>query len=117
MNFDNFYRFHRDHRMTAEAVFDAVYPAAGSDAYFTDLMDEGFVPHQIKGMWFFGTENPDLFIDISDTIEDKIAALREHVGQFNDVEGIEKHIRERAEEAGKNINVKYAESFRSIYFK
>ena len=32
--FDSFGRFHRDHRVTAEAVFDAIYPAVGSHGFF-----------------------------------------------------------------------------------
>ena len=39
-SFDNFYRFHRDHRITAEIVFDAIYPATGSKAFFPELADE-----------------------------------------------------------------------------
>ncbi len=36
-SFDNPHRFHRDHRQTAEAVFDAIYPAAGSESVFPEL--------------------------------------------------------------------------------
>ena len=115
-SFSNFYRFHRDHRMAGEAVFDAVYPAAGSEAFFPELMAEGFMPHQIKGMLFFGSSNPDFFVDITETIARKIDALKCHVSQIKDTKEMEKRIRERARDEGKKIGVEYAEGFRKLMF-
>lgn len=116
LNFDSFYLFHRDHRMAAEAVFDSVYPAAGSDAFFPELIDEGLIPHQIKGMMFFGTAHSNMLIDITGTIGKKIEALKKHVGQFKDMGAMEERVRERAREEGKKIGIEYAESFRKLTF-
>lgn len=116
LSFDNFYRFHRDHRMAAEAVFDAMYPAAGSNAFFPELARAGFPPHQIQEAWFFGTAKPGIFIDISETTDKKIEALRRYKGQIPDMAEMEKRIRSRAREEGKRGKMKYAESFRSLTF-
>ena len=112
--FDSFYRFHRDHRMAAEAVFDAVYPAAGSSAFFPELERAGILPHQVRRMWFFGTETPNVFVDIS--IDDKVEALKQHVGQIEDMKALSRRIRDRARTIGKKKKMKYAESFRELTF-
>jgi len=39
--------------MAAEAVFDAVYPAAANEAFFPEIKKQGYEPHQIKELWFF----------------------------------------------------------------
>lgn len=116
LEFNNFYRFHRDHRIAGEAVFDAVYPSSGSDAFFPELIDEGLMPHQIGGMIFFGSAKPDFFVDITDIINKKIESLKCHAGQIKDMEEMEKHIRERAREEGKKIGAEYAEGFRKLMF-
>ena len=112
--FENFYRCHRDHRMGAEAVFDAIYPGAGSPVFFPSLAKAGIAPHQIKGIWFYATEKPNIFIDISKTIERKIAALTCHDSQFKDIGEVPKFIKLRAKEAGKKKGMKYAETFREL---
>ena len=114
--FDRFGRFHRDHRVAAEAVFDAVYPAVGSDGFFPELAQEGISPHQIQEMWFYGTDKPNLFFDISDTIALKIKALSRHESQIKNIEELPKRIRLRAREAGKEKKMRCAESFRRLSF-
>jgi LmbE family N-acetylglucosaminyl deacetylase len=115
-NFESFYRCHRDHRMGAEAVFDAIYPGAGSPAFYPKLGTRGITPHQIKGIWFYGTDKPNIFIDISKTIDKKIEALSRHESQFIDPKDMPKFIKERAKYAGKKRKMKYAEAFRSLTF-
>lgn len=115
-NFESFYRCHRDHRMGAEAVFDAIYPGAGSLAYFPELGKLGILSHQIKGIWFYGAARPDVFIDISKTINKKIEALSCHESQFRDPKDMPKFTKERARNAGKKKGMKYAETFRSLTF-
>lgn len=114
--FDSFGRFHRDHRVAAEAVFDAVYPAVGSDGFFPELAQEGIFPHQIEEMWFYGTDRPNLFFNISETIGLKIEALSRHESQIKDMKELPKRIRLRAREAGKEKKMRCAEAFRRLSF-
>ena len=116
LSFDSFYLFHRDHRMAAEAVFDAMYPAAGSSAFFPEIEKAGLRPHQIQEVGFFGTANPNTSINSSKTIDRKIKALRSHKGQIKDMAEMEKRIRSRARQEGKKRKMKYAESFRRLTF-
>lgn len=115
-SFESFYRCHRDHRMGGEAVFDAIYPGAGSPAFFPELGRAGIAPHQIKGIWFYGTEKPNVLIDISKTIDKKIQALSYHESQFRDPKDMPKFIKERAKKVGKKRKMRYAEAFRSLTF-
>jgi len=115
INFDNFYRAHRDHRLGAEAVFDAIYPAANSEAFFPEIAKK-YPPHQIKELWFFATNKPNVFIDISKTIDKKLEALKQHESQIEDFKRIEKTIIKWAKESGKRAKMKYVEEFRVMKF-
>ncbi|MCE1245899.1 MAG: PIG-L family deacetylase [Firmicutes bacterium] len=117
-SFDGFHLFHPDHRAVAISVFDAIYPAAKNRLYFPHLLEEGLEPHKVNELYFYGTKEPNIWIDISDTIDQKIACLREHKSQFSDMraEMIEQFVRQRCMDAGKEKGLEYAEAFRMISF-
>ena len=114
-SFGSFYGSHRDHRQVAEAVFDAIYPAAGSKYFFPELYPK-FKPHHVSEAWFWNPEKQNKFIDISKTIKLKLEALRAHKSQFEDTRAIEKRIIARATLNGRKGGFKYAESFRRLTF-
>jgi LmbE family N-acetylglucosaminyl deacetylase len=101
---------HPDHRAAAEAAVSAVFPSAGSRLMFTDLLEAGHEPHDVKRLYIHGAEPSDTWVDISAVIEIKIEALRKHVSQLH--EDPEKMIREWAAEEGKAKSLVYAESFK-----
>lgn len=113
-SFDNQFLFHSDHRATAEAVFDAVYPAVGNRNYFPELEEEGLRPHHIPELFFFGTAQPNVWIDISSTIDLKIRALKCHASQLGEFKEIDARVRERFREVGSEKGLPYAESFRRL---
>jgi len=116
--FDNFYRFHHDHRITAETVFDAVYPEATCDVFYPEMVKKGYTSHTIKEMWCFSTDRPTMFVDISKTIDKKIEALKQHKSQIARMEELDPRLREYARKNAKKSRkkMKYAESFRIISF-
>ncbi len=75
---------HRDHRITLRVTLDAVFPYAGGTHSYPDLLKEGLQPHRVKEVLICGTRDPNYYIDITDTIEIKIAALRCHKSQVGD---------------------------------
>jgi len=106
---------HTDHREAAMAAIDAVYPASRNAMAFPHLVnDEGLEPHSVNKVYLFFTDKPNAWVDVSDTIETKIAALREHVSQLRQPEELEGWIRGRAIEEGKQIETAAAEGFRYI---
>ncbi len=108
LRFENVYVGHADHRAAALAVFDAIYPAARNRNFFPELLEEELMPHAVKRIYFFGTADPNTWIDISETIETKIEALR---AEFEDLSA---WVRERFGQLGKEKGFAYAEAFRQL---
>jgi LmbE family N-acetylglucosaminyl deacetylase len=104
---------HTDHRTAGAATLDAVFPAAGNRMYFPDLLKEGLEPHAPKEVWISQTNEPNVWVEVSDTIEIKLAALREHKSQIKDPADLEKRIRDRMRRPDMDGEF-YAEGFRVI---
>jgi LmbE family N-acetylglucosaminyl deacetylase len=106
---------HVDHRMAGMAAVDAVYPASRNAMAFPHLViDEGLEPHTVTDLYLFFTDRPNIWIDVTDTIDTKIAALREHVSQLRQPEELESMLRGWTAEGGKQIGVAAAEAFRHL---
>ena len=113
---DRYYN-HSDHRVTGWATLDAVAPAAGNPHYFPDQLREGLAVHQVSAVYLSGTLEANCWVDITDVIDTKIDALFCHVSQLVETgEWFRDFLRERAEEAGRQIGVRYAEGFRRLAF-
>lgn len=106
---------HPDHRAAAEATISAVFPSAGTRLIFPELLDEGLEPHNVQRLYIHGQTQPNTWVDISSTIETKIAALISHESQ-KDTHGVEKRIREWAAEEGRPQGIAYAEGYRVMKF-
>jgi LmbE family N-acetylglucosaminyl deacetylase len=105
---------HWDHRAVGQACMAVVNPDASTRPMFPELLDEGFEPFEIKHLWIgtFGTD-ADTHVDITETIDQKIQALRCHKSQIGD-EPVDEWIRARAKERGAPHGLEYAESFRTF---
>ncbi len=114
--YGNEYINHPDHRAAAEAATYAVFPSAGTRMIFTDLLDEGLEPHNVKRLYIHGNGHPDTWVDISDTLETKIKALQKHVSQV-DTHEVDQEMHEWAEAEGKAAGLKYAEAYRVMILK
>jgi LmbE family N-acetylglucosaminyl deacetylase len=102
---------HRDHRIAGLALLDAVAPAAALPHYFPDAGP----PHQVSTVLLSGTLEPDDWVDVSDTIETKAAAVECHRSQFAGQSGwAGEAVRRRAAEEGRRAGVAYAEGFRRL---
>jgi LmbE family N-acetylglucosaminyl deacetylase len=109
------YLNHPDHRAAGDATLDAVYPSARDPHVFTDLLAEGLEPHKVREIYIISREHADVWIDISDTIDQKIAALREHASQVGDrAEEAETWVREGAQRVAEGHGMDYAESFKYV---
>jgi LmbE family N-acetylglucosaminyl deacetylase len=108
--YGNSYLNHPDHRVAADAALDAVFPSAETRLIFPELLDEGLEPHHVSQIFIHGARRPDTFIDISETIEVKLAALREHKTQLGTWDPAEM-IRDWAREQGARRRLPAAEAF------
>jgi LmbE family N-acetylglucosaminyl deacetylase len=72
---------HRDHRMVGLASTDAVYPFARDHLHFPEHAQEGLEPHKVRQLWYWGADEPDVIVDVTDGIEKQIAAVIRHESQ------------------------------------
>ena len=103
------YQIHPDHRAVGMTALDAV-AAARDHMYYPEQLVEGLKEHRVHNVYFFATDAPNYYVDITETIEQKIAALLCHASQIGSRE-IGEFVRARARAAGAEIGVEYAEAF------
>jgi LmbE family N-acetylglucosaminyl deacetylase len=107
---------HPDHRAAAQAAATAVFPSAGTRLMFTELLEAGYEPHEVKRFYVHGTDKVNTWVDITDTLELKIKALQQHMSQV-DANEVDKWMREWAEEEAKGQEMKYAEAYKVMILK
>lgn len=104
---------HPDHRAAATAALDATFPAAGQPNLFEELESEGLTAHKPRKVYVTGWSGTDLFVNIEETIDQKITALRAHKSQMKDWDP-EPRIKEWAAERGQGKEMAYAEGYRVV---
>ena len=108
---------HRDHRASGQVTVDAVCTYAWRRLYFPEhITNDGLQPHVVREIYLWGSEEPDTFVDISDTIELKVKTLLKHASQFTDPDRPGQFVRSHAKRVGEQANLPYAEAFRIIRF-
>ena len=107
---------HPDPRAAATAALDAVFPAAEMSLLYPDLAAEGLVGHKVDYVFVTFGERVNYYVDITDTIDLKITALKKHVSQLGewDPAGM---LRQWAAETGKKVGFAFAEGFFRITLK
>lgn len=108
--FGTSYINHPDHRAAGEATIYAVFPSAETRPIFPELLAEGFEPHKVSELYLDLSLQPDTYVDITPSIDRKIASLLCHGSQVG--AEAEKWVREWAAEAGVKAGCAYAEAFR-----
>jgi LmbE family N-acetylglucosaminyl deacetylase len=105
------YYNHRDHRVLGFAALDALSPAAALPHYFP----EAGPAHQVDTVLMSGTLEPTVWVDVSESLERKVAAVACHRSQFgDDGEWALQGVRVRAQDEGRLAGVRYAEGFRRL---
>jgi LmbE family N-acetylglucosaminyl deacetylase len=104
---------HPDHRAAALAAVDAIFPASGNPMIYPEMEDEGILPHRPRKVYVHSWSGADVYVNIEDTIDIKIAALRAHTSQMKGWDP-EESIRQWAAESGKGKEMAYAESFKVV---
>ncbi|MFC1919280.1 PIG-L deacetylase family protein [Chloroflexota bacterium] len=110
------YIWHPDHRVTGRVVLDAVFPFARDRLSYPEHLKEGLQPHKVMEIYLWGSEDPDVFLDITDTFETKFAALMCHKSQVGGhFEGrAREFVTMRAKDFGQKIGVPFAEAFHRV---
>jgi LmbE family N-acetylglucosaminyl deacetylase len=93
-NYQRIFASHPDHLAAGEATLCAVYPDSRNPFTFTELMDEGHEPWNVREVWMGAFSDPNRFVDITDTLDRKLAALRRHESQLPDAEAMMERVRQ-----------------------
>ena len=110
---------HPDHMAAGEATLQAVFPTARDHMTFPDLLEDGFEPHKVAEVWIMGHPDPDVFIDVTSSMDTSVKALMEHKSQMDGrdeawaLERMQEWRRGRAVGRG----IQYAEAFRKFTFR
>ena len=106
---------HRDHRMSGLVTLEAIAPYASGPHYYPELLrDEELEPHLVKEVYMWGSESPDTYVDIGESLRLKFDSLSKHASQFQNREGRWERIQKWAHETGEPVGLEYAERFRRI---
>ena len=111
---------HRDHRHAGIAATDAVYPYARDHLHFAEqITRDGLEPHKVRELWYWGMDEPNVIVDVTDSIERQIAALIRHESQlpgFNVPAGetIGQRLRHNASELAEGYGFQYGAAFRRL---
>lgn len=105
----NGYINHPDHRAVGAATLEAVFPVAEMPLMYPELGPA----HKVSEVWLQWVEAPDTWVDISETLDLKIDALRQHKSQVGD--DVVDMVSKWAYEAGKGLCP--AEAFKVMYLK
>ena len=130
---------HADHRAVGRSIYEASY-TSHFHLYYPEQITKGLDPHIVTKYYGWNSPKPNIFVDISDTLETKIQALFQYesqlqmllqetkqriakaglsVAELETTEWQEVYriwITINAQQAGKLVKYPYAEGFNGIYF-
>jgi LmbE family N-acetylglucosaminyl deacetylase len=105
---------HPDHRAVGQVTVDAVFPTARDPLNFREHLDAGLEAWKVAELFLWSTNEANQLVDVADTLERKIEALRHHASQFRRFDEIARWVRRRSEELGERTGYRAAEGFRRV---
>ncbi len=108
---------HRDHRHVGITVQDAIYPYARDHLHFPEQLVDGVEPCKVKHLMFWGTDQADVIVDVSNSVDTKITALSKHESQIAGLSfgsDMDRRLRGRHIEAAKGYGFEYGDTFRRL---
>ncbi|WP_426996386.1 PIG-L deacetylase family protein [Pseudarthrobacter sp. N5] len=94
-NWTRIQKSHPDHLAVGEAVTRAVYPAVENPFAYPELAEAGLAAYKLPWLWLFAgpEERENHFVDVTDTVPAKLAAIRVHASQHPDIEATDGTVR------------------------
>ncbi|MDA0263688.1 MAG: PIG-L family deacetylase [Chloroflexi bacterium] len=109
---------HRDHRMSGRVALDAAFTYAWSYQHFPEqITEEGLEPHRVEQALMWGSEDPDVFVDIQPYLDVKVDSLGAHASQMSSSR--EERLERIKNNSGRHkelTGLDYVEGFRRITF-
>lgn len=104
---------HPDHRNIGAATLEAVFPIARDRLNFLQHEADGLSTHKVRFVYLAIPAEPDTHVDVTDYVETKIRALREHKSQIKDMDAMAERMRERTlDKTAPPGTTRHIESFR-----
>lgn len=114
----DYYVNHTDHRALGMAMLDAMYPSASNAGYFPEQIGEGLEPYKVPETLLAQSDQPNYWVDVSDTLDVRFEALRCHRSQMrlwpDNGEAVIEQQRAVALALGLQHGARYAEEFRRV---
>ncbi|MDD1477005.1 PIG-L deacetylase family protein [Arthrobacter sp. H16F315] len=94
-NWTRIQKSHPDHLAVGEAVTRAVYPALENPFAYPELAEAGLPAYKLPWLWLFAgpAERENHVVDVTEQVEDKLAAIHIHVSQHPDIEAMDRTVR------------------------
>lgn len=108
---------HPDHLAVGEATTCAVYPDARNQFAHPEFAAAGLDAWTVREIWYAGGPDPDHAVDITDTFDRKLAALRAHVSQTAHLTELDSMLRERLAGLAESLGLpgRLAEAFTVVH--
>jgi LmbE family N-acetylglucosaminyl deacetylase len=116
--FGDSYINHPDHRAAGEVTLAAVIPGSDTRLAYPELLDEGLEPVKLKGVWLMMNREPNLVVDVTKVMDQRVESLRCHVSQLvleqddNDID----FVHQMAEWSAAGQPFRYGEAFKVFRF-
>ncbi|WP_426978762.1 PIG-L deacetylase family protein [Pseudarthrobacter sp. O4] len=94
-NWSRLQKSHPDHLAVGEAVTRAVYPALENPFAYPELAGAGLEAYKLPWLWLFAgpEERENHFVDVTEQVDSKLAAVHIHVSQHPDAGAMERTVR------------------------
>lgn len=113
--YDRLAASHPDHLAAGEASVRALFPASRNPFSFPELLHhEGLLPWTVQEMWVTARPEVNHVVDVTDFVDVKLRALRQHRSQHPDQDEIAGHVRARMAQVAREHGLpegRYAEAF------
>ncbi len=120
INWERVATAHPDHRASGQAAFAAVFPDSRNPHAHRELLDEeGLRPWTVRELWVADGPAPlrNHVVDVTDTFDKKMAALRSHASQVGEAVELEAALRAGFGAAARQAGLgegRYAEVFQVV---
>ncbi|XAS66235.1 PIG-L deacetylase family protein [Micrococcaceae bacterium Sec5.7] len=94
-NWNRIQKSHPDHLAVGEAVTRAVYPAVENPFAYPELAEAGLAAYKLPWLWLLAgpEERENHFVDVTEHVESKLAAIRVHASQHPDLGAMDSTVR------------------------
>ncbi|MBI3521673.1 MAG: PIG-L family deacetylase [Chloroflexi bacterium] len=107
------YQMHPDHRVAGWSAMDGII-AARDHLFFKEQLRGKLTHHRVRHVYLFGTAEPNVWFDITSTLDRKIDAIGSHKSQVGDFKGLSQRMRAFAGSTGRGWGLEAAEGFRYL---